>query len=168
MLFIWILISSLIILAFYGFVLKKSINYKAVCICLIAAGIPISIFWYFIPTHLHITSINEVNAKVQLHEKYILLSEEEENDLITFLESVKLYRGSQANMMFGDKTNCISLYGPGLGSSSPIHIYILEDRPKLSFAEINGKLYHRRYRIEDPKKIEEYLLNPDRKDDSMQ
>ncbi len=168
MLLILILITSLILLAFYGFVLKKSIDYKIVWIFLITVSIPVSIFWYFVPAHIHITNINDIHANVQLHDKYISLSSEEENGLVTFFESVNLYRGSQEAMMFGDKTNCISLYGPGLGSSSPIRIYILEDRLKLSFVEINGRLYSRRYRIEDPKKIEEYLLNLDKNDASIQ
>jgi len=122
---------------------KRSKMFLRNSILILILSVTAALYW-FTPTHIQVSDLQEVNLSIRILGKDTTLDDEEKNQLINHLSDTELYRGGSSAIISADKSSNIIINGRGV-ESNYLHttFYILHDRPNLSFAEIRGRKYRK-------------------------
>ena len=147
----FIAVTALLLL--YGIRKKCDLRLLIIGGLLFILSIAAAILWYT-PIHLQVSDMEQIRVRLEVHDREIQLDDQESKQLINLFKECKLYRGGCKPALFADQTTSIRFFGKGLGKDcNPASFYILDDRPQLSFADING----RKYKIKNVGVFQEFL-----------
>jgi len=127
---------------------------KRFVVVFILSLLTIAVIYYYIPTDLNITNTNKAIITIESGGSEIQMTNEQKQELIGVLQKVEFYRGaSSTRFQSGPSANSvITLTGDYNKSYNFVHLYILENEPNRSFAQLSTETKYR-MKSEDVDKI---------------
>lgn len=105
----------------------------------------IAIMYYHIPTDLNIDYENKVAVTIEREGTEIQITNEQKQVLINILRKVKFYRGASFSRFQSSPSSnsVITLTGDYNKSYNFVHLYIQENEPNHSFAQLSTETKYR-------------------------
>lgn len=127
-------------------------------IIFLLSSLIVCFIYFFTPTYLNITDVSKASITIDSGGKKIEIDNEEKQELIKILQNVKFYKGaSNTNYQSGIYGNSeITIMGNYNENYNFVHIYILENEPYQSFAQLSTNTKYRMKNL-DVQKIVSFL-----------